>query len=196
MKIQKVLFIGMFILSEIISCKKDDSRKAKFGWAKNGKTFFYDQYKGSTIVKDYLKLGIRDNKFFQNGIAASTYMDILDRQFVVKKDGLFGLACEECGFGFFSCSSKFEFLYAPNSPSLNQEIPQYGCGRDAYHNTRIIKADTAVTVPLGRFNTYIMLHENGDRSYWNAEKGIIMYEKVDYRDSKNILEAFKLSKTE
>jgi hypothetical protein len=194
MKLRKVLFIGMSILlAVIISCKKDDTRKAKFSWVKNGKAFIYDQYKGSTIVHDYLKIVISDNQFFQNDVAASSYMDVLDRHFVVKKEGLFGLACEDCSFG---CLGEFEFLYAPNAPSLNQEISQYGCGRDVDYNIKIIKVDTPVTVPLGTFNTYIMLHENGDRSYWNADEGIIMYEKVDFRDRRKLVETFKLSKTQ
>lgn len=192
---KQTYIIGIFILCVLYSCKKDDNDKVKFGWAKNGKTFFYDQYKGSGVVKDYLRLAIYDNEFFQDNVAASTYMDILDRHFVIKKGGLFGLACEECNFGFFSCLSKFEFLYAPNAPSLNQELPQYGCGRTPYYNTRIIKVDTVVSVPLGTFKTYVMLHQNGDKSYWNADNGIILYEKVDYRDNRTVLETFKLSRT-
>src|SRR5687767_1577391 len=97
-----IYIAGMWLLCVVFSCKKDDNNKVKFGWAKNGKTFFYDQYKGSAILKEYLKIAIWDNQFFQNDVAASTYMDILDRNFVVKKGGLFGLACEDCGFGFFS----------------------------------------------------------------------------------------------
>ncbi len=184
----------MLLLSTIVSCKKDDNHKIKFGWTKNGSVYFYDQYKGSSVTKDYLKLAIYDDEFFQNDVAASTYMDILDRHFVVKKGGLFGLACEECNFGFFSCSRKFEFLYTPNAPSLNQELPQYGCGRTPDYNTRIIKIDTIISVPYGTFNTYIMKHRNGDKSYWNADSGIIMYEKVDFKDSRTVVETFKLSR--
>ena len=196
MNYQKVSIIVMLLLSSMISCKKDDNHKVKFGWAKNGSVYFYDQYKGSSIVKNYFKLAIYNGRFFQNDIGASVNMDIVEGDFIVKKGGLFGLACEECSFGFFGCSREFEFLYAPNSPLLNQEIPQYSCGRTPDYNTRIIKIDTMISVPYGTFNTYVMQHKNGDKSYWNADNGIIMYEKVDYRDSRTVLETFKLSRKE
>ncbi|AHJ96931.1 hypothetical protein Hsw_1336 [Hymenobacter swuensis DY53] len=34
-----------------------------------------------------------------------------------------------------------------------------------------------MTVPKGTFKTYIMRYENGDKSYWNADEGLIMYER-------------------
>jgi hypothetical protein len=196
MKNKKTSILIILFLSSVISCKKDDNKKVKFGWTRNGSVYFYDQYKGPSVVKNYFKLAIYDNRFYQNDINASVYMDILNRNFIVKKGGLFGLACEECNFGFFSCSRKFEFLYTPNSPSLNQEIPQFGCGRKPDYNTLIVKIDTTISVPYGTFNTYVMQHKNGDKSYWNADNGIIMYEKVDIRDSRTILETFKLSRKE
>lgn len=184
----------------LISCKKDDnnivSDKVKFGWAKNGKKLYYDQYKGANIVKDYLKLAISDNRFFQNDVASSDYMDIFDKDFIIKKEGLFGLACVDCSVGLFSCYNTFEFLYAPNTPLLDQKIPQYDCGRDSYYNIEIKNTDTVVSVPFGTFHTYAMLHQNGDRSYWNADNGIILYEKMDYRDRTILAETFELNRVE
>lgn len=200
MKLQNFFLIALFLFCMLISCKKNNNVKVndiiKFGWAKNGKKLYYDQYKGSNIVKDYLKLTISDNRFFQNDVASSDYMDIVDKGFVIKKEGLFGLACVDCSMGLFSCYNTFEFLYAPNAPSHTQEIHQYSCGRDSYYNIQIIKIDTIVSVSFGTFNTYVMLHENGDKSYWNADNGIILYERMDYRDRTTLAETYKLNRVE
>lgn len=39
-----------------------------------------------------------------------------------------------------------------------------------------------------------MRHQFGDKSYWNADHGLIMYEKVDYRDRKTVVETYKLAR--
>ena len=186
----KLTAIIILFCSIHIGCKKENN----FSWAKNGKIFYYDQYKGSNIVKDYIQLAIYDNQFFQNNVAAPLPMDILDRKFVIKKNGLFGLACEDCSIGYFTCGKEFEFLYAPNSPSLNQQIPQYSCGRIPSYNIQIINVDTTISVPLGIFKTYVMLHYYGDRSYWSTDNGLIMYEKVDRNNRATISETYKLTR--
>ncbi len=79
--------------------------------------------------------------------------------------------------GIPSCGKRFEFLYAPNAPRLNQELPQYGCSRNPGRANTIIQTQSVVTVPRGTYTTYVMLHELGHKSYWNPDEGLIMYEK-------------------
>lgn len=40
----------------------------------------------------------------------------------------------------------------------------------------LLVADTVITIPMGTFTTYIIVHENGDKSYWNADEGLLMYQ--------------------
>lgn len=196
MKVFYWFLTTVIIFSTLVSCTKDENNKEEFSWAQNGKTFFYDRYEGSDTVKDYLKLAIFDNQFFQNDVAASVYMDILDRPFTIKKGGLFGQACEDCDIGFFGCSKKFAFLYAPNAPAINQQLPYFDCGKTSEYNIKILNTDTIINVPMGIFHTYIMLHYQGDKSYWNANSGIIMYEKINYTDNRIVIDTFKLSRVE
>lgn len=140
----------VILLMVVSTCKKDENHKVKFGWAKNGNVFFYDWYKGSSIKKDSLKLEIINNRFFQNDIAANVNLDIYENNFVVKKGGIYGLGCNSCDFGFFSCSTTFEFLYAPNAPAAGQEIPVFTCGKTATSTLKITNTDTTITVPYER----------------------------------------------
>jgi hypothetical protein len=40
-----------------------------------------------------------------------------------------------------------------------------------------LNADTIITVPAGTFHTFCLLQANGDKSYWNRDLGIILYEQ-------------------
>jgi hypothetical protein len=186
---KKILHLLLLPIVLATSCKKDVNDKVEFKWAKNGTLLFYDQYKNSVIAKDYLKILIIDNRFLQNG----TYMKILDTEFKIKKGGLYGLYCYD---HYCYCIPNQEFLYAPNQPYINQELPQYSCGTTPDFINKIIAVDTVVTVPMGTYKTYIMQHYNGDKSYWNANDGLIMYDKVDFTNRTTVIETFKLNRVE
>ena len=161
------------------SCTKSKNFIIKFGWVKEGTKLYYDYYRPTDTLHDYRYLTIVANRFFeQDPSYPSTYQTMFNlpnKDFVAKPGGLYGLAYEDCN-SFFN-SRTFDFLYAPNSPSINQEIDEYGCGRQYYSIDKIIEINKTVNVPKGTYTTYVMLHFNGDKSYWNPDEGLIMYER-------------------
>jgi len=194
--IRKVIYLTSTVLFAILlySCKKEENKK-KFDWVQEGNKMYYDYCTPTDTIKDFRYLQIVAQRFSEQDPSNSSFYEtmfqIIDRDLVVKKGGLYGLACESCGF--FGCVGEFEYLYAPNVPTLNQEIPQYGCSKTARdYKIKIIEINKTITVPKGTFNTYVMLHENGDKSYWNADEGIIMYDRYEYDGS--LIGSLKLSK--
>lgn len=162
-----------------MSCTKE---QRTFGWVRTGTKLYYDYYTLSDTTRDFRSLIIAGRFYeeFPGGGLGNQYLfRILDRDIKVKYDGLYGMACEDCGWGIITCMTKFEFLYAPNKPYLNQEIEEYGCGRTPLATNRIIEVNKEVTVPYGKYTCYVMLHDNGDRSYWNPDSGLIMYDRYD-----------------
>jgi hypothetical protein len=161
----------------LTSCDKDNT-STKFGWLKQGNKLYYDYYTATDTLPDYRYLSI-ENRIREKSPASATFYQLLIRtlnsDFVVKKGGLYGLACADCGP--LGCAQEFDFLYAPTKPYINQKLPEYSCSRtpNAYANT-ILVADTVITVPMGTFTAYVMVHENGDKSYWNADEGLLMYQ--------------------
>ena len=184
--------VFVFICSS--SCKKDENKKVKFSWARTGNRLYYDYFTPSDTIHDFRCIEIADRFYEQEPANSGNYQlmfRIINRDIIVKKGGLYGIACESCGF--FGCTGKFEFLYAPNAPTLNQELPEYGCSRTPYpYKNKIIEVDKKISVPKGTFITYIMLHENGDKSYWNADEGLIMYDRYDFNG--NFIGTLKLNR--
>ncbi|UYZ63564.1 hypothetical protein [Hymenobacter weizhouensis] len=172
----------IIILACLCSCTKDENKKIKFGWAKAGNRLYYDYYTPTDTIRDSRRIIIHE-RFQEDILNTSTstnnilYFRILDHDIVVKKGGLYGRAVENCGWGIINSSKTFDFLYAPNAPRLNQELVEYGCGRSIVTKNNIITIDTTIVVPKGTFKTYVMRHENGDKSYWNADEGLIMYDR-------------------
>ena len=193
--IRKTICLTLTMLFVILfSCKKEENKK-KFEWVRPGNKMYYDYYTSTDTTKDFRYLEIFANRFHEldpsNANSYETMFQIIDRDLVVKKGGLYGLACKSCGF--FGCVGEFEYLYAPNVPSLNQEIPQYGCSETAdSYKIKIIEINKNITVPKGTFSTYVMLHENGDKSYWNPDEGLIMYDRYEYDGS--LIGSLKLSR--
>lgn len=180
------LLLIAFIPVLFHSCHKDENDKVKFGWVKGGNRLYYDYYSPTDTIRDCRYLLILDNLFMENNPSSTDnfgmIFNILNRDHVVKKGGLYGLACENCDMGPLVCLNEFEFLYAPNAPALHQELPEYGCGRTPRWHNRIINVDTTITVPMGTFKTYVMQHYAfGDRSYWNPDEGLIRYDSYDGR---------------
>lgn len=196
------LSIVLFFIS-LSSCNKGTeviNKVYKFGWAKTGNKLYYDYYTATDTLKDYRYLSIYNfssktafreeipkydtGTFFNNPL----FFRILDRGFVIKEDGLYGIGCESCGF--FGCSQPFEFIYAPNQPVLYQNLPLFGCSNRSGSSNTVTAIDTTVTIPMGTFKTYILEHSNGDKSFWSPEDGIIIYEAVN-DDNRGI---FKLNR--
>jgi hypothetical protein len=178
------------------SCAKDDNQKIKFGWAKEGTRLVYDYYTATDTIPNYRELYISD-RFMEsapgNQDSYELLFHLISREFKVKRGGLYGVECSECrGFGLLGCPNKFDFLFAPNAATLNQELPVYGCGEKIDGINKVVEVDRRVEVPWGTFNTYVILQYNGDRSYWNAAEGLIMYETTDHRG--NHVGTLKLSR--
>lgn len=184
---RKVILLLSVILSALFhSCHKDKNDQVKFGWVKGGTRLYYDYYSPTDTIRDCRYLLIFASRFMEKNPSGTDnfgmLFDVPDRDIVVKKGGLYGLACENCDMGPLVCLNEFEFLYAPNAPSPNQKIPVYGCGRTPRGHNRIITVDTTITVPMGTFRTYVMQHYAfGDRSYWNPNVGLIQYDNYDGR---------------
>ncbi len=191
MRLKYILILGLLLAGLFTSCNKDENKKAGFGALSEGAVLFFDKYDGSDIKVDYYSITVAD-RLYQAGEGTSTsgLMNIIDTEIAIKRGGLYGLAYENCNM---FAVKKFEFLYAPNKATLNQELLQYSCGREITHRNKIIKVDTLVTVPMGVFNTYVMQHKEGDKSYWNADKGLVMYERID-RATQTIKETYKLNR--
>ena len=193
--IPKVAWLASAMLFIIVSsCKKAENKK-KFDWVRPGNKMYYDYYTPIDTVKDFRYLEIFSNRFYEldptNASVYEAMFYIIQRDLVIKKDGLYGLACKSCGF--LGCAGEFEYLYAPNVPTLNQEIPQYGCSTTAdSYKIKIIEINKSITVPKGTFNTYVMLHRNGDKSYWDPDNGLIMYDR--YKCDGSLIGSLKLSR--
>lgn len=189
------------ILSAVLmiaaSCDKGVLGKKKFGWLDEGTKLYYDYYTPAGTRTDVRRLLI-GSRIFEQELANSDVHElmfrVLDRDFIVKRDGLYGVACESCGMGIITCLSEFEFLYAPNKARQNQELREYDCGRDSYSINKIIEVDKTVTVPKGTFKTYVILHPNGDRSYWNPDEGLIQYDRYNYNGA--FIGSLKLNRIE
>lgn len=163
---------------------------------KAGNKLFYDYYTATDTSRNFRYIEVANSlkEVDPTNIGGSFEIvsDIYIKYLVIKSDGLYGLACEDCGMGILTCLTKFEFLYAPSVPHSNQEIPLYSCGRSPYKENKIIETNRTVTVPKGTFNTYVILHKNYGKSYWDPEKGLIMYDKYDING--NFIGSLKLSR--
>jgi hypothetical protein len=171
----KTLLILSILTLMIIYCKKDENKLVKFGWAKDGNRLFFDFYGNTDTIKDFRTLYV-SGRFLEGAPTTPNNYPVLfyiwDKDFVIKKGGLYGATCADRNCWCWTLN--LQFLYAPNKPYLNQELPEYNCGT-VYDTNKIVTIDTIVTVPMGTFRTYVMQHGNGDKSYWNADEGIIMY---------------------
>jgi hypothetical protein len=191
---QKTLILSVVLLFvSLFSCHKrieEINKVYKFGWAKAGNKLYYDYYTTTDTLEDYRYLSIysfnsktscREEipNYDTTSLSSNTlfFYYILNRDFVIKEDGLYEIGCEDCGF--LGCSGAFEFLYAPNIPDLYQELPLFSCSLRSRSSNIVIATDSTVTVPMGTFKTYVLEHSNGDKSFWSPDSGIIMYEVVN-----------------
>jgi hypothetical protein len=182
-----IYFVIIFLFA---SCSKDENKKIKFGWYKEETRLVYDFYSATDTIQDFRVLLISKGFLETSPNGPNPYEVIFDQfkqigKYTVKRGGLYGIECKDCRFGFFGCSEEFNFLMAPNAPSLNQELPVYSCGEKITGINKVIEINKTVSVPYGTFETYVILHPNGDKSFWNADNGLIMYENTN-GDIKNI----------
>lgn len=186
----RLTFLIVILTFIFNSCKKDPNNEIKYAWATNGTKLFYDRYTETDTIKNSLTFTIKDNTFIGQA-NPSIMINVLESKFKIKKGGLYGIDCDNCpNSGFFYCLTTTDFLYLPNSASLNQKLPVYSCG-DIYYSNEVIGLNKTLIVPQGTYITFVLKSDNGDLSYWNADYGLIMYETI--RSNEKII--YKLSKT-
>lgn len=187
----------MLLMTCGLEVEFNNNSDIKFDWVKEGSKLYYDYYTSQDTIPDFRYLKIKDGFDEGTDSSGSYYLvfHILDRKLRVKRDGLYGLACESCKISLLGCLSNFEFLYVPSTPILDQELTVYGCERKPYYSNKVIETSVTVTVPMGTFNTYIILHSNGDRSYWSPDDGLIMYEKYN-KSGGTLIGTLKLNRIE
>jgi hypothetical protein len=163
------------------ACDKDSSNKP-FGWVRSGTRLYYDFYGAQDTIRDVRYLAINpDNKVLNiqeykpntNGLTP-LFGQFSDIDVKVEPKGLYERICGSCSFG--SCISMSDYMVVPKKPFLYQELITYSCGSSSNGTNYIMNTDTTLTVPMGTFTVYVMQHPDGDKSYWNAREGLIMYE--------------------
>ena len=176
-----VLFLSMLLFP---SCEKRLVFWKKFKWVDKGWLFYYDYYTPTDTIRDARTLTVNDG-FQENAPGNPNYFQhyfrLTEQDVKVKKDGLHALELVHCsGMGIVSSRTKFSYLYAPDKADLNQPLQEYSCERIPYsHTNMVIEVNKKITVPDGTFSTYVIRHFNGDRSYWDPDHGIIMYDRYD-----------------
>ncbi|EMR01771.1 hypothetical protein [Cesiribacter andamanensis] len=151
-----------------------------FPWLRQGNRLYYDYYTAQDTIRDfrYLEVGKKLLEKTDSGSFRHVFT-LLGREWELGKEGLYGTACTSCEISIVSCMSKFNFLYAPIRPVLQQELPAYSCGKNPDYQNQIVALSRQLHVPMGTYSTYAMLHPSGDISYWSPEHGLIQYEKYN-----------------
>jgi hypothetical protein len=92
----------------------------------------------------------------------------------------------------------FDYLAIPAAPAPGMRIPQFRCERDIAGYHQILNADTTITVPAGTYPAFSLRLLNGDRSFWNRDIGMIMYERYepDSTAQLKLLGTYKLNRVE
>lgn len=174
--------VAAFLLLGCAACNKDGSNKP-FGWVRSGNRLYYDFYGVQDTVPDFRYLEInREDKHYNilecmpgsTALSPPLFGQLYDIDVKVESKGLYELVVSTCGLG--PTVGQTDYLYAPKKPFLYQEIPAYTCASSTNSSNYIVNADTTLTVPMGTFKVYIMQHRGGDKSYWNVQEGLIMYE--------------------
>lgn len=176
--------LALLCAASIVSCKK--TTLSPPAWFGSHSRFYYDYTTDTSYTPDYRLLTVGKEPsagelfFYETPVDTGTtsWAEIFQifGNGVLKTmaDGLYSHAATDCSMGLLN--SSFDFLSIPANPKTGNALPQYGCGHsDAGYNT-VSVADTVITVPAGTYHTFCLLHDNGDRSYWNRNIGIIMYD--------------------
>jgi hypothetical protein len=176
------ILILIILLAAFSTCKKDKiSVNPEFKWFTDGKVFHYDYYTATGIQRDYLSIAVAGDMLLPNidpAKAPQVSLENIYGHYVVKIDGLYATAPTECSLeSFFTVT--FSYLYAPDNPVTNQQIPVYLCQKQIDYNMVILATNQSVVVPQGTFNTYIIQYQNNDKGYWDPGNGLIMYETHD-----------------
>ncbi|MEO6831377.1 MAG: hypothetical protein ABI378_03845 [Chitinophagaceae bacterium] len=185
----KNLLLAMVYAVSFASCKKANTDPP--AWFTTHSRFYYDWTTDSSNVQNYRLLTVNkwqtsaDELFFYESIpdtditARGQIFNIFGNGILkTRVDGLYSHECEDCNV--IGLGPYFDYLMIPATPKTGESITQYGCARTTAGYNKILTADTVITVPAGTYHTFCILHENGDRSYWNKDIGIVMYAQIQY----------------
>ena len=181
------IFLTMGLIIGFASCKKDSSNPPL--WFTTHSRFYYDVSTDTSVLPSHLLdvgPGFTANELFFYETAVDTSITSYSQYFQIfgngllkpREDGLYSTASSSCGFG--PSLSSFDYLNIPADAKTGASITQYRCGHNIAGDNRILNEDTIISVPAGTYHTFCILHPNSDRSYWNRETGIIMYEEYQH----------------
>ncbi len=177
------LFTGSMLL--FTQCKKPEAPDRGPSWYQKEALYDFDLETDSVIREHYTQLKTQ----LDAGEIIRVYENLQDtsgwnyhRLFRVITDewhrgaaGIYIAYKKSCSVGIFS-NPVGTYLFAPATPYTGQELPLYRCSDEPYATNKVEAVNQIVTVPAGRFTTFSVLHDNGDRSWWNKETGIVQYE--------------------
>jgi len=185
------IFFATALIGSIASCNKKPTAPPAW-WNLHGH-FYYDLTTDTSYITNYRQLivgsGSSADQLFFYELPTDTSLNSWESIFEifgngtlkVKEDGLYSHASDYCKVGVIDFT--FDFLFMPAQPAIGESIPQYGCEhQNAGYNT-VVLPDTILSVPAGTYHTFCVKHPNGDRSYWNTNTGIIMYEQWQHDPS-------------
>jgi len=196
------LLISAFVILVILflqSCGFDiEETDTYFKWVAKGNRLTYDLHMGDLKISDYRFLEIsqnastRDNLIFKevNPIIPNDpngtqhLLDIFSHVYRLD-EGLHTTACFSCDANL--CLSVNNYLKIPAKPKDGQSIPEYVCGDDILGNDVVVSVDSVITVPLGKFKTFV-INDTLNRSikFWNEEYGLIRADNYDEHFSDTI----------
>ncbi len=183
-----------------------EETNTNFQWVVKGNRLTYDLNMADKKIENYRILEISENQ----GASSKnmTFIEIspdipndpngtqllLGLLFHVYRlnDGLHTTACFSCSVN--PCLSVINYLKVPVSPTRGQSIPSYLCKDVTYSHDIVLSTDSLITVPLGKFKTFV-INDTLRRSvkFWNEKIGLI---RVDnYNEYLKDTVKLELSKT-
>lgn len=184
-------------------CKKEEPAAVPPAtWFSKYHYFHYDCSRDTQNIPDYRILSVIDDPSTQDAVffyehpgdtSASSWEQTFgffgNGTFINKTDGLYQQACTDCGAGLLCWT--FDYLAIPANVQSGDAVQLYGCGHKEHGRNQIVNTDTIINVPAGTYHTFCILHPGGDKSYWNRDIGIIMYEQYEH----DLSQPFKLLAT-
>ncbi len=179
------MLLTMELMAGFVSCKKEADNPP--AWFTTHSRFYYDVSTDTSALPGHVlyvdpvdPFGATVLSFIEQPVDTPItsyfeYFRQINGILRPRADGLYRSAAKVCGL-VGPISDLFYYLTIPADVQTGTSITQYACGHDVAGYNKILNADTIITVPAGTYHTFCVLHPNNDRSYWNRETGIIMYE--------------------
>lgn len=187
---KKIKFLLTPLLIALIlqqsNCGLDiEESNTNFRWVEVGNELTYDLKFGELTISGYRKLeiklsqGIRENKIFwetipeiQNDPNKSMPLLSIFNHVYKLKDGLHTTRCASCNSN--PCISIKNHLKVPANPLIGKSIPDFTCGDEVNGSDIVISTDSTITVPMGKFKTFV-INDTLNRSikFWNEKVGLI-----------------------